>query len=211
MILSNLIMKIYLARHGQNEDNLNGVLNGHRDLPLTDLGRKQAREAAANIKSLGLKFDAVYSSPLIRAFETAEIISRESNQPTPAVHPLLIERNLGEMSGRPIAGIKEYCGENILVTGVVTYFLSYEGAETFPDLIERAKSLVAELKTKHSNDSVLLVGHGDMGKMIYAAYYDLSWREVLKQFHFGNSELLLLADDSGPEESHVFSIEQHNH
>jgi probable phosphoglycerate mutase len=35
------MMKIYLTRHGQNEDNLNGILNGHRDLPLTDLGRDQ--------------------------------------------------------------------------------------------------------------------------------------------------------------------------
>lgn len=42
MVPSNLIMKIYLARHGQNEDNL----NGHRDVPLTDLGRAQAHEAA---------------------------------------------------------------------------------------------------------------------------------------------------------------------
>jgi probable phosphoglycerate mutase len=204
-------MKIYLVRHGQNEDNLNGILNGHRDLPLTNLGREQAREAAQSIKNLNLKFDVVYSSPLIRAFETAQIISKESNQPAPVAHPLLIERNLGEMSGRPIASIKEYCGDNILVTDVVTYFLSYEGAETFPDLIERAKLLLTELKTRHPDDLVLLVGHGDMGKMIYAAYYDLSWQEVLRQFHFGNSELLLLSTDSGPEDSHVFSIEQHNH
>jgi probable phosphoglycerate mutase len=204
-------MKIYLARHGQNEDNLNGLLNGHRDLPLTDLGREQAREAALNIKNLNLKFDVVYSSPLIRAFETAQIISKESNQPEPVAHPLLIERNLGEMSGRPIASIKEYCGDNILVTDVVTYFLSYEGAETFPDLIERAKLLLEELKVRHSNDSILLVGHGDMGKMIYAAYYGLSWREVLKQFHFGNSELLILSPESGSEDSHIFFIEQHNH
>lgn len=157
------------------------------------------------------KFDAFYSSPLIHAFETAEIISRESKQPKPVVHPLLIERNIGNMSGRPIASIKDYCKDDVLVTDVVTYFLSYEGAETFSDLIERAKLLLEELKAKHSNDSVLLVGHGDMGKMIYAAYYELPWQEVLKQFHFGNSELLLLSNDSGPEESHVFSIEQYNH
>ena len=34
------MLKIYIARHGQNEDNANGILNGHRDLPLTDIGRK---------------------------------------------------------------------------------------------------------------------------------------------------------------------------
>ena len=41
---------IYIARHGQNEDNVRGILNGHRDLPLTDLGRQQARQLARHIK-----------------------------------------------------------------------------------------------------------------------------------------------------------------
>lgn len=41
---------IYIARHGQNEDNVHGILNGHRDLPLTDLGRQQARQLARHIK-----------------------------------------------------------------------------------------------------------------------------------------------------------------
>ena len=62
---------IYIARHGQNEDNVHGILNGHRDLPLTDLGRQQARQLARHIKDRGLVFDAVYASPLGRAFETA--------------------------------------------------------------------------------------------------------------------------------------------
>lgn len=62
-------MKIYLVRHGQNEDNANGVLNGHRDLPLTDLGRTQAMESARLILNLDLRFDVVYSSPLSRALE----------------------------------------------------------------------------------------------------------------------------------------------
>lgn len=206
-----LIMKIYLARHGQNEDNRDAVLNGHRDLPLTGLGREQAREAAANIKNLGLKFDVVYSSPLIRAFETASIITELAKQPSPVVHPLLIERNLGLMTGRPIASIKEHCGEDILVTGIITYFLTYEGAETFHDLVARAKVLLAELSVKHAEETLLLVGHGDIGKMIYAAYYDLPWQDVLSGFHFGNSELLLLSPDSSPLETHVFSIAQHNH
>ena len=50
----------------------------------------------------------------------------------------------------------------------------------------------------------------DIGKMIYAAYYGLDWLEVLKLFHFGNSELLELSETSGPGDTHVFNIEQHN-
>ena len=68
------MLKIFLARHGQNEDNANGILNGHRDLPLTEIGIAQAHEVADKIKEAGLSFDVVLSSPLSRALKTAEII-----------------------------------------------------------------------------------------------------------------------------------------
>ncbi len=42
--------EIFIARHGQNEDNINGILNGHRDLPLTSLGREQAKELGEAIR-----------------------------------------------------------------------------------------------------------------------------------------------------------------
>jgi len=205
-------MEIYLARHGQNEDNVNGILNGHRDLPLTDLGREQAREAGRLICERCLRFDVVYSSPLVRAFETAQIIAEIASTPAPVVHPLLIERNFGVMSGQPVSRIKELCAPDIIETDTITYFLSPEGAETFPELITRARTLLTELASKHTEDkTILLVGHGDMGKMIYAAYYNLPWEQVLTQFHFGNSELLLLSPDSSAEDAHVFTLTQHNH
>ena len=51
------MLRIYLARHGQNVDNASGILNGHRDLPLTEIGIAQATELANNIKDAGLIFD----------------------------------------------------------------------------------------------------------------------------------------------------------
>ena len=58
--------EIFIARHGQNEDNANGILSGHRDLPLTGLGRAQACELGEGIRLAGLQFDAVCGSPLSR-------------------------------------------------------------------------------------------------------------------------------------------------
>ncbi len=69
------MLKIYLARHGQNADNVKGILNGHRDEPLTEKGLAQAYEIAHKTKSAGISFNAVYSSPLSRAFDTAKIMS----------------------------------------------------------------------------------------------------------------------------------------
>lgn len=205
------MLKIYIARHGQNEDNANGILNGHRDLPLTDLGRAQAHELAVGIKEKGLTFDAVLSSPLCRAYETGEIITDTLGLPKPEILPGLIERDFGIMSGKLIKDIETLCAPDIIKTQTITYFLSPEGAETFPDLLLRAGRVLQEVREKYTDGSVLLACHGDIGKFMYASYYGKDWMWALTAFHFGNSELLLLADDSGSEDSHVIHIEQHNH
>lgn len=205
------MLNIYIARHGQNEDNANGILNGHRDLPLTELGRSQARELAQGIKEKGLTFDAVLSSPLCRAYGTGEIVTEILGLPKPEILPDLIERDFGIMTGKPIADIELLCAPDIIKTNTITYFLSPEGAETFPDLLARGKRVIAEVQEKYQDGTVLLVCHGDIGKFIYAAYYDLDWMWVLTKFHFGNSELLLLSPDSSADETHVISIEQYNH
>lgn len=204
------MLKIYLARHGQNEDNANGILNGHRDLPLTEIGEAQATEVAHKIKDAGLLFDVVLSSPLIRAFKTAEIISSVNEFPEPKVMKELIERDFGVMTGISQSRVVELCAPDILKTETVTYFLSPEGAETFPDLLKRAEKLLKKLTDEYKDGSILLVTHGDFGKMIYAQYYHLNWEDVLTMFHFGNSELLLLSPDSDAGEAHVFKILQHN-
>lgn len=205
------MLKIYLIRHGQNADNVAGILNGHRDEPLTAIGLEQASEIAQKIKEAVILFDAVYASPLQRAYVTAEIISKTLSLPKPQKEPLLIERNFGVMTGEKITDIEKLCAPNIIKTGVVTYFLNPKGAETFPDLITRATILLEKIRAQYSNGNILLVTHGDMGKMIYAKYYNLDWKKVLTQFHFGNCDLLLLSPDSPVGETHVFKIIQHNH
>jgi probable phosphoglycerate mutase len=211
------MLKIYLARHGQDKDNANGILNGHRDEPLTELGLEQARTLAREIKNAGIGFDAVYSSPLRRAYKTAETITEALGMDKPVVEPDLIERNFGIMTGKAIRDIKTLCAPDIIKTphiasgsGIV-YFISVEGAETFPQLIERGERLIEKMEKDYKDGNILFVAHGDIGKMIYAAYYNLDWRTVLMRFHFGNSELLLLSKDSFSEDTHIFKFEQYNH
>ncbi len=194
MKVSKTVVEIFVARHGQNEDNANGILNGHRDLPLTDIGREQARELGEGILAAGLKFDKVYTSPLSRALETAQIVSNILGIPTkPAVLENLIERDFGSMTGKPIEKIEELCGPDILKTDMITYFLNPEGAEAFPDLMRRAAGVVEEIRdVQPIGSKVLVVGHGDLGKMMYATVAGIEWQQVLKQFHFGNGELIEL-------------------
>ena len=246
------MVHLYVARHGQDEDNSNGILNGRRDLPLTDLGRRQARDVGRKMKSAGfalrcrdygdgpavdgesasgpgVSFSRVFSSPLRRASDTArifcEILSGGDGEATSSIDATeavevetlddLIERDFGTMTGQPTKSIVERCGvDGVLATETINYFLHPAGAETFPDLIDRAKRLLMKIEDitsdLSSSDAILLVTHGDFGKMLYAAYYNLQWKDVLRQFHFGNSEVLLLSRESEAKDAHVFETKQYN-
>lgn len=205
------MLKIYIARHGQNEDNANGILNGHRDMPLTAVGERQAHELADGIKDIGFTFDAVYTSPLLRAKRTAEVVCETLGLAEPTVLDSLIERDFGTMTGELASDIERLCAPDIVKTDTITYFLSPPGAETFPDLLERASRALDYIRAEHQSGTVLLSTHGDFGKMLYASYYGLPWLDMLTLFHFGNCELLLLAEGANPNEPHVVKIEQHNH
>ena len=201
---------LYLARHGQDIDNASGILNGRRDMPLTAIGVDQATQLAHKIREAGIRFDRVYCSPLQRAHQTATILTTALELDPPVKLDLLIERDFGVMSGMPAKEIENLCAPDILKTDTITYFLSPDGAETFPELLERAGQLLEILREGYKENNLLLVTHGDFGKMLYAAFYGLEWQEVLTLFHFGNSDLLLLAEGTEPEKRRIFGMQQFN-
>ena len=79
--------RLYLLRHGQTEFNVKKLVQGRCDSPLTNLGRQQARAAAAWLKAHGVVPDKVVSSPLGRAMDTASLVARELLGPDAAVEP----------------------------------------------------------------------------------------------------------------------------
>lgn len=91
-------MRIYMMRHGEALDDVEDCYGGIADFPLTDLGRKQARKTAELLRTHGPS--AMYTSPLKRAHETAEIIAASLQLAEPTVVEDLQERNsYGVLSG----------------------------------------------------------------------------------------------------------------
>ena len=203
--------EFYVVRHGQDEDNAAGILNGRRNRPLTALGESQIAHLSAFLASLGVSFSKVYASPLSRAFRTGEGVALALGLPPPDVLDDLIERDMGAMSGRLIRDIPALCKPDILVTSVVTYFLAAPGSETFPDLLVRAKRTLRQLNERHEAGAYILACHGDIGKMLYAAFYDIPWEVALGQFHLGNSDAIRLSRLIDPTQAHIFHQRQHNH
>ena len=112
---------LYIMRHGKTEWNQQHKLQGRTDIPLNDEGRKMAE--AAHTEYLDVHFDVCYTSPLIRAKETAEIVLRDRNV------PIITDDRLVEMSFGCYEGLAYYSTslqKNQHQTMFFTEFSSYE-------------------------------------------------------------------------------------
>jgi probable phosphoglycerate mutase len=96
-------VRLLLARHGQTADNAGGLILGHRDPALTELGRRQAAELAAAAREAGVA--AVWTSPLQRARVTADAVAAATGA-TVTVDEDLIESDRGEWEGRTLAELR---------------------------------------------------------------------------------------------------------
>ena len=99
-------MKIYIIRHGETKLNAEGIIQGWLDEPLNDNGIKLAEITGRAMK--GIRFDYCFSSPLIRAKQTAEIVLKESGNSTTPIYfdDRLKELHFGELEGKPLSHIR---------------------------------------------------------------------------------------------------------
>ncbi len=146
-------MKIYVTRHGQTDYNKKRMMQGRSDIPLNEVGIAQA---TARRKMLGdIKFDAVYSSPLIRAVKTAQIIGNVSEEEI-IKDERIIEANFGKYE------LMNYYGTGIpmmLYWSFPELFKAPEGVETIQEMIDRTSSFLKELEQKNY-ENVLVACHG---------------------------------------------------
>jgi probable phosphoglycerate mutase len=151
-------------RHGQTADNLARVLQGHKDTPLDDVGRLQARCAALRIK--GGHFDAVYSSDLRRAFETAQIIGTAVGlEPVP--EKALREWHLGVLEGRPVKELLEKYPEIIHCFDVESGDLPVPGGEAHGTFEKRVTDCLDKLADAFVGKKIILVTHGGVMRAIF--------------------------------------------
>lgn len=147
---------IYIVRHGQTDWNLEGRYAGRTDVPLNDKGIQQAEKIKEELKNI--KFDKVFSSPLIRAYKTAQIICDNEiindNR--------IIERSNGDLEGK--------LKTEILVE--IDFNNPNEkkyNIESITEFRNRIKSFFDEIITYYKGQNILVVTHAGVG--IYARCY----------------------------------------
>jgi broad specificity phosphatase PhoE len=183
-------MKIFIIRHGQDMDNAHSILNGRRNKSLTALGRNQAKAVAQRLKRYHIAF--IYTSPLKRAFETAQIVAKQLGIQKIIVREDLIERDFGVLTGKTYNEIPQYATKIIHSDGI-KYFLEAKGAEVFPSVYKRAGKVLEEIQKMHTSENVLLVTHGDMAMMLQTAYHGWTWKEGLLMPYLDNTGILELS------------------
>jgi probable phosphoglycerate mutase len=166
-----------IARHGETDWNKTGVLQGWTDIPLNALGRTQARAMAASLADAG--FSAVWTSPLLRAHETAAIIATALGLPDPRCHEGLKEKHFGAVQGIPkseLAELNPVLLEQILRRNPAAAFA---GGESMDELADRVLAAIDDIARCHWGSLVLVVTHGWVMDVVTRQVQGLARHSVL--------------------------------
>lgn len=148
----------YFMRHGECQANAERVFAGIMDSPLTDKGRKDARDEGERLATEGMLFDLIITSSLSRAYDTAVITAKSTGYDIDKiiVEDLLTERSFGDLAGKPWSCVENEASEMFVEAG----------AETISELASRVAigfDRIRELS--RGKKAVLIVGHGSWYQM----------------------------------------------
>jgi|GEM_PF-189448 len=151
--------KIFFVRHGENIHHKGKIFLGQTDVPLSEQGKKESVDAAATLQEADLAPAKIYSSNLVRASETADIIASRFGDPPVIQLAGLREMNLGHWDGRLIEDIKQEFPEDYRRRGLcpMTFKLG-PGSESFFDLRYRALKTLEQI-LKEDEDDLIIVTH----------------------------------------------------
>ncbi len=145
-------MTLILVRHGESEGNALGVFQGWKDYPLSELGRRQAAAAAERLSDAAAA--ALYSSDLLRASETGEIVAAKAGLTVERREPLR-ERSFGEAEGLTWAQISQRFGAGVRIgEGAIP------GEEPVAAFRTRVGDEIDRLMERHREELAICTSHG---------------------------------------------------
>jgi phosphoserine phosphatase len=150
-------MRLLIARHGQTKHNLDRRYQGSTDAPLNETGRVQAAQLAERLA--GEKVDVIYSSPLMRSTQTAELIAK-ANDLEIKKDSRLREISFGEWEGMSYDEIRAQSPDLLEKWIHDPAHIPPPNGETLIQLATRVKEAVDEIKLRHAEQSVVIVTHG---------------------------------------------------
>ena len=180
--------ELYLVRHGETDWNQQRRIQGLTDIPLNDTGRMQAHATGRLLARR--RWDGVFSSPLSRALETAEIVAGELGLPVPQTIDALVERNYGDAEGMNFVDIERKYPDRA----------SVPGQESREDVVARVLPALHELAAAHPDQALVVVSHGGAIRAVLTAVdphftHGMIANGSVHSFEFGDDVLKLIEFD----------------
>ena len=177
--------RVLAIRHGETAWNADGRIQGHVDIPLNEAGRWQAERMALSLA--GEPIDALYSSDLARARQTAEALARVAGLPL-VQDAGLRERRFGRFEGRRHQDIELELAEQAARWRRRDPDFSAEGGETLTEFFARVVATASRLAAAHPGQSVALVAHGGVLDCLYRAATGLDL-QAPRTWQLGNASI----------------------
>jgi uncharacterized phosphatase len=169
--VSSVATTLVLVRHGETDWNRANRFQGHADQPLNEAGRSQASELAVQLA--GEPFAALYTSPLTRASETADIVGTALGLEARRLNALL-EIDVGAWEGLTIDEVRARYPDG----AAENWRSGWENGETYAELENRVVPALLELGSRHDGAHILAVTHAGPLRAAIAASMDLSYDEA---------------------------------
>jgi len=169
--------KILIIRHGETAWNRNNVFRGTYDIPLNENGKKQARLLAQSLEAV--RIDAAYTSPLSRAKETADIVSR-SHGISPVVHDGFIDMDYGEWTGKENSKVARLWPDDHAAWTAMPHTAKPPGGTTLKAVFNNAFTAMEKLAVKHDGQTIAIVTHRVVNKVLVIGALSLG----LERFSF---------------------------
>jgi alpha-ribazole phosphatase len=163
--------QVYLVRHGQTAWNAELIFRGRRDIELNERGEREASAIAGALRDKNL--DAIYTSPLTRAVETARPLAALLHCEITPVQDLT-DINYGAWEGVPYHEIKTRYPDILATWEKEPEMVRFPHGETLDEVKERSYGVLRELAEKHANESILIVSHRVVNKVLLCAVLALS-------------------------------------
>jgi len=180
--------RLILIRHGETEWNRSLRFQGHRDIPLSEEGRAQARKIAHRLSTE--KIDAAYASDLSRALETAKTIAEYHNLDV-KVTPELKEINFGHWEGLTHSEIDSRFPDSMAQWLKNPMETRIPGGESMNDVSLRCMAGVSQILAENTGKNVLIAAHGGVLRVIIANVLGIELNDYWK-FRLDNVSLNII-------------------
>jgi broad specificity phosphatase PhoE len=183
--------QLLLIRHGQSTWNAIGRIQGWADPPLDETGREQAHKLASRLVAEEHNIAALYSSPLLRAGQTAEAIGHALGLAVQA-DDRLKENNVGQITGLNDAEVNQHFPEWVAqFNRPGNEYITPPGGEDRDHFVRRAAAAMADIVARHPDQTVVVVSHGGTLGVYLAHLMEIPIRRRLP-FQFDNASVSIV-------------------